>query len=378
MYKHLLINQKLTIANIINQPPEEICKKYGISLATYYRIKRQFGTPKSLLRKFNLLKSAHCKLKAHAKKQAEIIEILQASDAKVSDPNKIRLAAADKLYPKYHANAIIAALDLSRGAFYNHLYRNKKDKSWFNVRRKRLEPIIKKIFEESDGIYGATKIAAIVSRDYEPASRVFVSSIMRELGLKGVDTRLSARKARHASKSLARLIKGFNVTAPNELWVTDFTELKLNKDRVFLCVYIDVFSRMVVGYAFSSTADTRLTIAALRDALNKRGNPQHLYIHSDQGTQYTSSEFQKTADELNLVRTFSRRGKPADNPIAESFFSCLKREEYRRHTYTSIPNLKRSIETYIDFYNNRRAHSAIKYYAPAVYEKLTKQKQKTN
>ncbi len=378
---NLPIKQKLTIANIINQTPEEICQSYGISLSTYYRLKRRFGTPSSLAKRYNLLKADYRRLKEHAKKQEEIISILQASSAKVSDSNKARLEAADKLYPQYHPNAIISALRISRGSFYNHLYRNKKDKAWFNVRRERLKPIIKQIYEDSGGIYGAGKIAGVITRSYEPVSRPLVSELMEELGLKGVDTRTSHRRIKRLSKSLTRLTKGFNVTAPNELWVTDFTELKVGKETCYLCVYIDVFSRMVVGYAFSAIADTRLTTRALRNALEKRGNPKHLYIHSDQGTQYTSLEFQQLADNLGIVRSFSRRGKPSDNPIAESFFSCLKREEYRRHVYLSVPELKQAVEKYIDFYNHRRVHSALHYYSPAEYEKhysKLRSKQKKN
>ena len=369
--KHLKPKQKLIIANIANKTPGEICDKYHIALRTYQRIKEEYGTPNSVVRQLNRLKADYSRLKAHSKKQAEMIEILQTAGVKYSDPTKVKLAESEKLFPRFHAGAVIAALGLTNGGFYNHLYRNKKDKSWFNVRRERLKPLVQRIYDESGGIYGARKISAILKQKGEIASSPYVADIMRELGVAGVNNKMASRRAtKKLSGSIIRLLKQFDANEPNVLWVTDFTELKDDLGEVvYLCVYIDLYSRMVVGYAFSGVADTKLVAKALKDALAKRGNPKYLLIHSDQGKQYTSTEFMETTDSLEIVRSYSRPGKPADNPVAEAFFSVLKREECRRNQYASIPELKRAVEKYIDWYNNKRVHSALGYRTPVEFEK---------
>ncbi|MBQ2638272.1 IS3 family transposase [Candidatus Saccharibacteria bacterium] len=366
--KRLKPQQKLIIANIANKTPEEICTKYHITLRTYQRIKEQYGTPNSVVRQLNRLKADYSRLEAHSKKQAEMIEVLRAADVAYSDSTKKKLIASEKLFPRFHAGAIIAALGLTNGGFYNHLYRNKKDKTWFNVKRERLKPLIREIYDASDGIYGAGKIAGALRRREIIAGEPLVREIMGELGLHGQENKKSRQAIRKIGRSTNRLIKQFDAYEPNVLWVTDFTRLTVAKEAIYLCVYIDVFSRKVVGYAFSAIADTRMVKRALYNALAERGYPKYLLIHSDQGKQYVSQEFRDATDKLEIVQSFSRPGTPADNPIAESFFSILKREEYRRHTYRSTPELKRAIEKYIDWYNNERVHSALGYRSPVEFE----------
>lgn len=371
MTKHLKPKQKLIIANIANKTPEEICKKYNITLRTYQRIKEQFGTPDSVVKRLNALSADYYRLKEHSKKQAEIIEVLQASDVTYSSPMKDKLIASEKLFPRFHPGAIISALGLTKGGFYNHIYRNKKDRTWFNVKRERVKPKIEKIYHDSGDIYGAAKISALLKKQGGVTSTPYVSGLMKELGLHGVENRRRSRRVtRRVSKTISRLIKEFDVDGPNILWVTDFTELKdEGEEKVYLCVYLDIYSRMIVGYSFSSVPDTKFVSRALKDALENRGYPKYLLIHSDQGAQYTSEEFLHLTDELEIVRSFSRRGKPADNPVAEAFFSVLKREEYNRNVYPSIPLLKAAVVRYIKWYNEERIHSALGYLSPLEFEK---------
>ena len=368
-HKHLKPRQKLIMANIANKTPEEICQKYGITLRTYQRIKEQFGTPNSIVSKYNRLKADYYRLKEHSKKQEEMVAVLQASEAKYSDPKNDKLNAADKLYPRFHPNAIIEALGISRGGFFNHVYRNKKDKAWFNVRRERLKPIVLDIYNESGGIYGAGRISGVMRNRGIIVGEPFVRDIMRELGIHGLENKLSNRRKGKISKSINRLIREFEAYGPNVLWATDFTEMEVGKEVIFLCVYIDIFSRRVVGRSYSSVADAKFVKRALKIALANRNNPKYLLVHSDQGAQYTSAEFREAADAFEIVQSFSRPGKPADNPVSESFFSTLKREEYRRHEYVSVQNLKAAVDKYIDWYNNERAHSALGYLSPVEYER---------
>ena len=383
-YRRLTLKQKLTVANIANKEPEDICKEYGISLRTYQRIKNKYGTPNSLAHDYHQLKVEYHRLEEHCQKEEEKVKILQESKAKYSDDKKEKLAAADELYPKYHPSAIIDALGISRGGFYNCVRRNKKEMAWWKVRRREMSPLILKLYNDSHCVYGAQKIAALLKKQGYVTSERVVGELMKELDIHGVENRRSRRISKKAARTISRLINQFEAYEPNVLWVTDFTELKLdpgdpNSEKTYLCVYLDIYSRMIVGYSFSSIADTKFVEKALQKSLENRNHPKYLLIHSDQGTQYTSMEFQGMTDELGIVRSFSRRGKPADNPVAEAFFSVMKREEYRRNEYDSIPELKAAIERYIKWYNTERVHSALDYMSPKDYEeKRPKRTRRTN
>ena len=366
----LTIRKKLAIANMINKTPTEICKEYHIHKRTYQRIKQQYGTPRKLLRENSELKKDISRLKEHCKKQEEMIEIMQVADVKYTDSRSEKLDAADNLYPKYHASAIIAALGITRGGFFNHVYRNKKDKTWFNVRREKLKPQIKEIFEESRELYGADKIAGVLRNRGVNTSKQFVSSIMKELGIHGVENKRLKRRKKKLAEMIRDLIKEFKAYAPNVLWVTDFTDFKdINDNVIYLCVYLDIFSRLIVGYSFSEVADTPFVSRALKTAVEKRHHPVYLLLHSDQGSQYTSDEFDELTDRLDIVRSYSHRGKPSDNPVAEGFFSVMKREMYRDREFISIREIKEVAEDYIKFYNNKRVHTSIGYVSPAEYER---------
>lgn len=301
-----------------------------------------------------------------------MVEVLRASEAKYTDSRKDKLTAADKLFRKFHASAIISALGISKGGLYNRAIRNKKNEAWYHVWHDKVSGLVLQVYQESGGIYGADRIAAVLRRRGVKTSSKYVGELMHELGIRGVENKKRRRVPIKTSRTISRLIRQFDAYEPNVLWVTDFTELKINedsKDIFYLCVYLDIYSRMIVGHAFSSVADTTFVKRALSKSLENRGHPKYLLVHSDQGSQYTSVEFQDATDELGIVRSFSRPGKPADNPVAEAFFSVLKREECNLRNYDSIPDMKRAIEKYIDWYNNERVHSALQYMSPKEFEK---------
>jgi putative transposase len=151
----------------------------------------------------------------------------------------------------------------------------------------------------------------------------------------------------------------FNPQKPNLVWVSDITYVKVSGRFAYVCVIIDLFSRKVIAYKTSTKIDKQLALDAFTLAYSKRGYPKGVMFHSDRGCQYTAADFRKALDNAEFVQSFSAKGHPYDNAVAESFFKYLKKEELNRKKFHSMKELDLSLFEYIEgFYNKRRPHSA--------------------
>ena len=163
--------------------------------------------------------------------------------------------------------------------------------------------------------------------------------------------------------------RNFVIERPNEVWVSDITYIWTHEGWLYLCVILDLFSRLVVGYSMSVNIDTHLVSAALKMALISRNPDDGLIFHSDRGSQYASHDFRDLLEDNGIVQSMSRKGNCWDNACAESFFSTLKKEEVYRRSYKSRKDARISIFEYITtFYNNTRKHSFLDYLSPESFE----------
>ena len=162
-----------------------------------------------------------------------------------------------------------------------------------------------------------------------------------------------------------KLEKNFDQKAPNLVWVSDITFIRVSGHWCYLCVILDLYSRKVIAWDISTRATADFVIKVFRKAYTLRGEPQGLMFHSDRGTQYTSFSFRQLLDSLNVVQSFSKKGHPYDNAVAECFFKYLKKEEANRRIYHNQDELHRSLFKYIDgFYNSVRPHGTLSYLTP--------------
>lgn len=165
------------------------------------------------------------------------------------------------------------------------------------------------------------------------------------------------------------LQQDFKASRPNEKWVTDITYIQTKEGWLYLCVYIDLFSRAVVGWSMGDNMKTELVLNALKMALFKRGFPTGIITHSDRGSQYCSRDYQTMLSEHQLICSMSSAGCCYDNAVAESFFHTLKVELVHDETYETREKAKTSIVEYIEcYYNRKRMHSSIGYMPPAQFE----------
>lgn len=236
----------------------------------------------------------------------------------------------------------------------------------------RLLGLIKQFWLESGCVYGYRKIHKDLRELGESSGKNRVARLMKQEGLKA---QVGYRNPRYKSGKVAVLAENhlkqdFNAQQPNQAWVTDITYIRTYEGWLFLAVVIDLFSRQVVGWSMQPKMHVDLVLNALLMAVWRRKPKTEVLIHSDQGSQYTSSDWQAFLKSHNLVCSMSRRGNCYDNAVAESFFQLLKRERIKRKTYKDRDEARQDIFNYIEmFYNPIRRHGYNDDISPVEFEK---------
>ena len=153
-------------------------------------------------------------------------------------------------------------------------------------------------------------------------------------------------------------------------WVTDITYIRTYQDWLYLAVIMDLYSRKIIGWSMKATMAKEIVLDALMMAVWRRNPIKDVIIHSDQGSQYGSDEWQRFCSSNNLVPSMSRRGNCYDNAVVESFFSSLKKEKIRRHIFKTREEAKAEIFDYIEvFYNRARRHRHLGNISPEAFER---------
>ncbi|MEY8521363.1 IS3 family transposase, partial [Lactococcus taiwanensis] len=162
----------------------------------------------------------------------------------------------------------------------------------------------------------------------------------------------------------------FNPKAPNQVWTTDFTYISIGSKRhVYLCAILDLYSRKCIAWKVSDKIDAQLACDTLKIALHKRKPKTPIIFHSDQGSQYTSQEYNQLLERYKIKHSYSRKGYPYHNASLESWHSHLKREWLYRHSIKDFNQAKHEIFWYIEsFYNQNRIHQGLNYLTPNEFE----------
>ena len=304
-------------------------------------------------------------MKRRISKLEDMIQILKTVSCTVFSPLQEKLKAMEPLYGQFSVHALCDALEVSRGTFYNHIFRNKKGDTLAAKRRTELKTRIQSIYDDSEQIYGAGKITALLQNQGVKTSKKYISQLMKELGISSVSTTAKKEYKKWKKGQNRNLLqRQFQTERPNQVWVSDITVFKFHDKYYYLCVIIDLFSRKVISYRISHKSSTQLLTKTFKQAYADRQPKAELMFHSDRGTQYMSHAFVHLLEDFGVEQSFSRTARPHDNAVAEAFFSIFKKEElYRRH-YTSEADLMRGIAHFIAFYNTERPHSTLQYKTP--------------
>jgi putative transposase len=179
-------------------------------------------------------------------------------------------------------------------------------------------------------------------------------------------TTKSNPRARFAPNTLNR---EFEAERPNTRWVTDTKAVETAEGWLYLAAIVDLFSRMVVGWAMAATEDSALVELALRMAVARRHPEAGLLHHSDRGSEFTSERYQAALRELGIEVSMSRTGNCWDNAAMESFFATLTKECINRRHFQTRQEARSAIFEYIEcFYNPIRLHSTLQYSSPMSFE----------
>jgi putative transposase len=225
--------------------------------------------------------------------------------------------------------------------------------------------------------YGSTRVHKVLLAAGRKTSRKRVARLMRKQSLVARPQRMKKRRmcttdSNHAFPIAPDLVgRDFTAQAPNKIWVTDITYIWTREGWLYLAAIVDLYSRRVVGWATSERIDTKLCLAALRQAVLERRPAPGLIHHSDRGSQYASEEYRQALATHGIVCSMSRKGDCLDNAVAESLWSTIKAELVELTDFPTRAVARQQIFEYIEvFYNRRRLHSSIDYRSPIIYESL--------
>ena len=266
----------------------EIVTSAGIPRSTIYswiKASREKKNKKELsLRNFRYLENK-------VKRLEGIIEILQTVNCQAADSLDIKLNSLEELYGQYNVHMLCEALKVPRGTFYNRILRNKRDNTWYAKRREENRAIIQRIYDDSNQIFGAEKITAVMKSEGYRISADMVRQLMRDMGLISIrqDAKDIYDKERRRYKNY--LNQQFNATRPDEVWVSDVTYFRLNKHNYYICVVLDLYARRVVGYRISKVNSTHLVKSTFRMAYEERKPILPLIFHTDRGGELPFQDF---------------------------------------------------------------------------------------
>lgn len=264
------------------------------------------------------------------------------------------------------------ALGVSRSGFYAWLARPRSRRS---LEDERLGGQVRQSFLGSDRTYGARRVWHDLLALGERCGLHRVERLMRFQALRARPRRRGLPKDTGERTGLAANIldRQFQADAPNQKWVADFTYLWTTEGWLYVAVVLDLYSRRIVGWSMQTRMTSQLVADALMMAIWRRGRPQELLHHSDQGSQYTSEHFQRLLAEQGITCSMSRAGEVWDNSAMESFFSSLKTERTERRLYRSRDEARSDVFDYIErFYNPTRRHSTLGYVSPVQFEEAQK------
>ena len=267
----------------------------------------------------------------------------------------------------YKINDLCRCLDLPSSTFYHKKVKHKI------LNNKNIIKAMYEIAEKSKFTYGKRRMRVEMRKYGFTLSIYMIVKLMKKLNIKArcyIKRKYKYFKPEISKKNI--LNRKFKQHEPNKVWVSDITYIRTNNGWIYLSSIMDLYSRKIIAWAFSSKQDVALVIKTLKIALTKRNitrNNKGLILHTDQGSQYTSKKFQEFINSYNIESSMSNRGNCHDNSVKERFFNTLKTELIGKTIYDNVKVASKEISRYISlFYNKERLHSYLGYQSPNKFE----------
>ncbi|MFU1868058.1 MULTISPECIES: IS3 family transposase [Enterobacter] len=351
----------------------EVSDRLGVSAHSLYKWLRAIKPDNSEQHARDLLeaKSEILKLRAQLKRTEEERDILKKGRAVLCKGARLKYRFINEHRTVWGVMTMCRVLNVARAGFYAWLHNpvSARDKD-----NQRLLTLIRDSYSLSGGVYGYRRVHGDLNEIGETCGKNRVGRIMQQNRIKAVRGYKAPRRIAGRPSVVApnRVQRQFTVVRANQVWVTDITYIRTWQGWLYLAVVIDLFARNVVGWSMKPTLSRELALDALMMAVWRRKPDGEVIVHSDQGSQYGSDDWQRFCRANNLAPSMSRRGNCWDNAVAESFFSSLKKERIRKRIYKTRDLARADIFDYIEvFYNRARRHSHLGGVSPEAFEQAS-------
>ncbi|MGR6778093.1 IS3 family transposase [Moritella viscosa] len=345
----------------------EVSERLGICTKTLYHWRSQLSDkPKQAKSSDEQLRIA--KLESELKRVTEERDIPKKGRKVLCQQSRVKYGFIREHQNKFSIVTMCRVFKLHRSGFYAWLNKPVSDRT---IEDNRLLKLIKEFYVASGGTYGSPWIHRDLRDAGESCSVNRVAKIMSEHKLKaqiGYKRRhIKGGKTSRIADNL--LVRQFNPPRPNQSWVSDITYIRTHEGFLYLATVLDLFSRRVVGWSMDKNMDKHLVMKALLMAVYQRQPKSEVMVHTDQGSQYGSSDYLALMKEHKLVPSMSRRGNCHDNAVAESFFATIKKHIIKKKIYSTRNDAKAEIFNFIEmFYNPKKRHSHTGGVSPAKFE----------
>jgi len=274
---------------------------------------------------------------------------------------------------EFKITSVSRVLGVSRSGFYRFRQRAGQPTKR-QQQRMALDKLVAEAFAARKMRAGSPRLFLDLRDQGHRYDRKTVAASMRRQNLRARAARKykATTNSKHDLPAAPNLLaQNFSASAPNKKWVSDITYLWTDKGWLYLAVIIDLFSRLVVGWAMAERMTAELVCDALQMALWRRQMPRGVILHSDRGSQYCSNMYQNLMGKHDVICSMSSKGNCYDNACAESFFHNLKVEAIHGENFATREKMRQAVFEYIEVdYNRARRHSAIGYISPMAFEAL--------
>ncbi|USK32147.1 IS3 family transposase [Bacillus sp. F19] len=264
---------------------------------------------------------------------------------------------------KYSVSAMCNVLEIPRSTYY---YEEKIHPQTDEVTLKVIE-----IFHASRQNYGTRKIKVELQKCGYQVSRRRIGRVMKEQGL--VSTYTIAQFKPHAStcnesKQKNELNREFRQKAAYNVVVSDLTYVRVEKKWHYICVFVDLYNREIIGYSAGPQKDVQLVYRAISSIEIDLSKIK--LFHTDRGSEFKNKLIDEALATFKIKRSLSMKGCPYDNAVAEATFKIIKTEFVKKRHFESLSDLNRKLFDYVNWFNGTRIHGTLGYLSPREYKNL--------
>ena len=266
---------------------------------------------------------------------------------------------------KYSVSAMCSVLQVNRSTYYYESNPRPADNS--------VEEAVVKIFEDNRRVYGTRKIRVELKKLGMVVSRRRIGRLMRKNGL--VSSYTVAQYKVHKStcneaEVINELNRQFQKQTPLEAVVSDLTYVRVAGKWNYICLLIDLFNREIIGHSCGPTKDAYLVYRAFAKVKANLNNIQ--LFHTDRGREFKNELIDEVIETFQIKRSLSMKGCPYDNAVSEATYKLVKTEFVRLKRFGTLEQLKRELDDYVQWFNEKRIHSTLGYLSPRQYKALNK------